>query len=757
MVRTDGALKRRQLLQLGGLGGLAMLFATPGGASASGSVVPPEVTIQDLGAGINNFTMMASVISGDTVYLATRNVEPMKVVGFHLPTRTVTSVTDTLGETTQAMAVDPSGRYIYICARVKGIDSKLFRIDLSTPNKTMEILADVVDLEPFTMTISPDGVVFMGGRESGPKVRQYDPATGVLSTLALPDPAAQYGRSLIATETTVYFGLRARNPETGAAAAGFYSIDRATGVAKNILPPELAKTSEIRDIIRVGGQLVLVNGSIGAIMDLADTSSYKLLRAPLNMGKLPCELNGKIYFAGSAGIAEYDPATNKYQSVIDPSNELGAVWGLFAYNGKLQIVSAFGLIMELDPETQKSSVYDLLQLGAPVSAQLAMSIAYGDGSVYVGGTNAIAKHDLATGEVRNIIGTDEAKDMVMVNGVLYTAQYSGKGIMAYDPADEAKGLHLLAPLPDNQNRPHDVLWDAERERLYFGSGSDAKVYGALTVFNPATATIESFHPNPFGDNQQIRTIARQGSTLFLGGEAEGRSQVMAWDLTTSQELWRVSFATGPDAICGLVVHDDLVYALGYRGWLNVIAIASRSVVSSALYPSLMPNWGSLNVIDGNVYGVSSSSVFRIDPTSHEAQALVEGLAADWYGVPRMAAGADGEVYAIKGRQLVRIHGIGTSEPDYVEAHVRTRCLGRKVSVETTVRNLDSKPRTITVESIFGARTFHNVQPGKSASHGFNTHQEVVTAGQVRVRSHRTWRNDAAAESFVYYGTESCLS
>lgn len=751
-MNNDVSLKRRQLLQLGTIGGLGLVLAGQGGALAAEGQSSTGLQITDLGSGIDNFTMMASALVGDTLYLATRNIEPMKVVGFHLPTHTVTSVTAVFGETTQALAADPTGRYIYGCARVGGLDSRLFRIDLNAPGRPMEQLADVVDLEPFTMAISPDGVVFIGGRETGPKVRQYDPATGIVSTLALPDANGQYGRSLHATADTVYFGLRARHPVTGAAAAGFYSIDRATGVPTNILPAELATTSEIRDITQVGQQLVLVNGSIGAIMDMAEPAVYKVLRSPISMGKLPKEMNGLLYFAGGPGVVEYNPASQKFRGVNDPGITLGAVWGLFPYNGKLVVVSAFGLVVEIDPATSASEVHDLMVAGAPVGAQLAMSIAVGGGSVYVGGTNAVARHNLSTGDVRNVIGTDEAKDMVLVNGKLYTAQYSGKGIMAYDPNGSKYELQQLAVLPESQNRPHDVLWDPDRARLYFGSGSDANVYGALTVFNPAASAIETFHADPFRDKQQVRTIAQQGSTLFLGGEAVGRSQVLAWDLTTQAELWRVTFDDAPDAVCGLVVNGGLLYALGFNGKLNIVDIATHAVVHSAAHPALMPKWGSLSVIQGKVYGITSAAFFRIPSAGFAPEVLLDGLEADWYGVPRVAVDEENQVYAIKGRNLVRINGLDTPQ---LEVSVASRCIAGKVALAVTVVNRESAPVDLVIDTGFGSRSFAGVQPGKNAFHTFSTRSKDTTAGTVTVYSSSSHGAPQAGTTTVEYSAGSC--
>ncbi|MFS0910561.1 hypothetical protein AB3M89_02135 [Microbacterium sp. 179-I 3D2 NHS] len=649
---------RRQVLAAGLVAGATLPLLGGSGALAAPA---PRVGVTDLGPGVQTFTMMSSAMADGTIYMSTRNVEPMKVVGYHVATRSITSVTDVFGESTQAMAVEPTGRYLYGCVRINFGDnvtpvSRLLRIDLTASGRPMEPLVEIDGLIPFAMSIAPDGTVYFAGRQKAPRLYAYTPSTGALSEVVTPDPDAQYGRSLLATDDAVYFGLRGTNPSTGAAAARLYRVERATGAATSILPAELARTSEIRDMLLHEGTLVLVNGSVGALVDEADPSTYTVLRSPLNLGKLPVPLNGRYYFAGSRGVAEYDPVARTYRSISAPDADYGGIWGLFPSDGRLLVVSAYGLVFELDPATLASEAVDLVALGAPVGTQLAMSVATAAGSVYVGGTNAIGRHDLATGAVRNINASGEAKDIVALPDRVYTGQYSGWGVMGYSPGGP-DALTLLAALPAAQNRPHDLLWDAERGRLYVGSGSDANVFGALSVFDPATGTIEYALEDPFGDGrQQVRCLARREGVLFLGGESTAGAQVMAWDIGTRSELWRVSLDPAPSAVCGLAIHGHTLYALGHSGSLTVIDLrgASGRVVRTTLHPALVPDWGSLTVRGGKVYGVSKAAFFRIDHRTHVPLVLVDGLGAEWYGVPRVAVAEDDSFYGIRQRNLVRI-------------------------------------------------------------------------------------------------------
>ena len=310
-MNNSASLKRRHLLQLGTMGGLGLLLAGQGGAMAAEVQAAAGLQLTDLGPGIEIFTMMSSVMVGDTVYLATRNIEPMKVVGFHLPTRKVTSVTEVFGETTQALAADPTGPlHLRLCPHWRPRCPAL-------PDRPQRAGAahGGAGAGGGPGTVHHGHLPGRGGvhrrprdRAQGAPIRsghrhpEHAGASGRERPIR-PLPAGHRGHRLL--------WARARHPATGAAVAGLYSIDRATGVPTNILPAELATTSEIRDITQVGQQLVMVNGSIGAIMDMAEPATYKVLRSPISMGKLPKEMNGLLYFAGGPGVVEYNPVTGE--------------------------------------------------------------------------------------------------------------------------------------------------------------------------------------------------------------------------------------------------------------------------------------------------------------------------------------------------------------------------------------------------------------------------------------------------------------
>lgn len=652
-------LSRRHALQAGlvTLGTIALSSGTLAHAASS-----PLVEVQDLGPGVQTFTMFATTAVGDTIYMSSRNVEPMQVVGFHMPTGTITSITDVYGESTQALAATPDGRYLYGCVRINFGDnvapvSRLFRIDLEAQGgPALESLEEIQGLIPFAMTVSPDGVVFFTGRAPDPKVYEYRPDERRVSVLATPDVTAQYGRSIAANETTVFYGLRGVHPTTGATVAGLYAVDRATGVAQSILPPEAARWAEPRDLLLHEGSLVFANGNLAVLMDPANPASYSVVRAPQSLGRLWSGGPGVLYFGGNKGILSMDRANGTFR-VISPNADIDTFWGIWPGGDRIGIVSAYGFIAEVDPLTDETAIHDLVELGAPLGTQLAMSVATGGGVVYVGGTNAISRRNLAEGTTQRLFAPGEAKDMIVLEEKIFTGQYSGWGVMTFDPGTDERFLRQLAVLPNQQNRPHDVLWDAERQRIYIGSGSDADVQGALTVFNPVSGLVEAQFLNPFGDRQQVRSIAQSGNTLFLGGEGATGGHVMAWDLETQQESWRISLNPAPKAVSGLAVLDDRLIALGHSGGIHLIDIPGKRLIESVVRPDLLPDWGTLTVRGGKAYGVSASTFFRLNKHGIQPEVLVKDLSADWYGNPRVAVDGN-RFYGIRGRNLIRmtVHG-----------------------------------------------------------------------------------------------------
>lgn len=666
---SESALSRRHLLQFGALGGLALAAtavspAFAGGASF-GPAAGPTATVTDLGPAVTAFTHAAATRVGDTVYIASRNIDPFRIVGYHLPTGKVTSVTHGPGISTQLLVPDAEGRYLYAAIRQYNTapGPGLIRLDLSKPDAPKEDLHDIPALDPYGLAVAPDGVLFFGGREMSadlrPRLRRYDTTTGVLDEVAIPDPKATMIRGVAASASEVYIATGSvLNALPTSSKAGLWVLDRVTNAVRSILPPEFADGIEVRDLIIVDENTLAAtgitpDGAALALIDRADPDSYTLV--PWRRGgsaKNLTHAEGRFY-ALLGGVQELDPATGNVRNLTPKDVNLGELWGLFARDGKLWTVSSFGLAVEIDLTTGTHAVHDVIAAGAPADAQLAMSVAAGAGGVYVGGTNAVSRRDVATGEVTRLFAGSEAKDIDIVDGVAYFGQYSNVGILRHDPAADGQWPQLVEKFPPLQNRPHQVIWDDVNQVLLLGLQCDTKGGGSLLAYDPVADVLTSAI-NPIDARQMVRSVATHEGVAYLGGDVTGgRGVVVAWDPTTHTELWRVDPLSDTAGVTGLAVRGHHLYVFGHRGELVVLDLNTRAVIHRSRHRDVVPNYGTLLVNRGVVYGTSSAAFFRFDPKTFARTDLAE-LNGEWYGIPRSAVDENNDFYAIRGRNLVRI-------------------------------------------------------------------------------------------------------
>ncbi len=206
------AINRRQLLQTGGIGGLAVALSamSSGAAQAARPLNTSAPLITDLGPAVVQFSLMSSLLVGDTVYIGSRNLNPVRVIGFHLPTGKVTYRTDLgSGYSIQALAADSTGRYLYAGVLRDGIDGKpnLYRWDLSTPNAPAVGVGETGDRDIRALAVAPDGKVYVAGgglTTNAPSLWEYDPVTNAMTSWGgVPDPGgATIAQAVAATDST---------------------------------------------------------------------------------------------------------------------------------------------------------------------------------------------------------------------------------------------------------------------------------------------------------------------------------------------------------------------------------------------------------------------------------------------------------------------------------------------------------------------------------------------------------------------------
>ncbi|WP_405411404.1 hypothetical protein [Streptomyces rubiginosohelvolus] len=661
---------RRTVLRAGGLAGLAAAAGlAPNPAAAAPAPRPPRIV--DLGPAVSQFSLMSAVLTGDTVHIGSRNIEPVQIISVHLPTRKVVARTElTNGHSIQALAADDSGRYLYagILQKASGDRPNLFRWDLRTPDEPAEPLGSIGDRDVRALTVAPDGVVYaVGGGSSGaPALWEYDPTTGGVSNVGTPDPKATLARAVAATRTHAFFGAGTTfNGGGDTSRAALYAYDRSAGTFTSIAPPEMLRDPSIRDLAVLGDRLaVSTAGSTEdakvALMDLKDLSSYRIATSIGKVAKSFTMIGDTVHYANESGLLAYLPSTNTVTPVAYDGPRLGEIWGVDSRAGKAVVTSAFGFVAEIDPARRTAAVIDLGSAGAPMAPQTVMGIAAGGGHVYVGGNATIARHTPGRDTVVKLRAPGEAKDAVVVDGVLYTGQYNSEGIWRHDPRTGRTGQ--VAAFPSEQNRPLDVTFDEDTGLVLVGVQSDTEGGGALWTYRPRTGRHRSY-ANPVDDLSCVRGIASRDGVAFLGGDNTAptgpRSTVVAFDPVAGRELWRID----PRQTAGtaaLAVRGRHLYGLSRKGGLFVVDIPRRELIHRADVTAVSNGFAAMVTNRGVVYGVSDTTVFRFHPRTFAVTVVVPDIDGGWYSGAHITNDEHGRLYTMRGRNLVRI----TDRPRY---------------------------------------------------------------------------------------------
>ncbi|WP_341976516.1 hypothetical protein [Microbacterium sp. LWO13-1.2] len=666
---------RRTALQLGLSGilaaGMTAATVSPAFAAAPRPAGPKRpatahsTRITDIGPGVMQYALMSGVMLDGVCYIGSRNLEPTGLIALDVAARRVIrSTTLQTGHSVQALAVDPVRRVLYagILQKSGGPQPNLYRWDLNSPDSAAVAIGRIGDRDVRDLAVSPDGTLFAvgGGGTGAPALWQYDPASGAVTSLGVPSAAVTLARAVAATDTTVYFGAGSTLGGGGATGrAALYAYDRVSRVYTDITPSEMMPDPSIRELAVDGDRLLVSTaGSTQptklAAISLDDHASYSVATSVGKTAKNFAVLGEDVFCANETGLIRWNPAQGSLDAVT-PGVDLGEIWGVDPWEGGLAVTSGYGVVVHLDVDGSVIEQIDLGEAGAPVSAQTCMGIAVGAGFAYVGGNGTIARHDLAGGGVTNLRVPGEAKDAEVLDGVLYTGQYSSQGIWAYDPRS-GEPFRRAASFPSAQNRPLDTNWDADNGLLLVAAQADTEGGGSLWTYDPATGA-STCAVNPIDAVQLVRAVIAVDGVAYLGGDnaqkTGPRGTVVAWDPVEARELWRIE--TGlPNGIAALESHGRHLFALTIKGGLVVIDRSRQKIVHTADHGALVKGFAALKAARGVIYGVSDSTLFRIDPKTFAVTVVVADINGGWYSGPHLNVDEEGVIYTLRGRTLVKV-------------------------------------------------------------------------------------------------------
>lgn len=657
---NPSGITRRGLIQAGG--SLAAITATgigvPATAFASDRPSAPNIEVENLGPGNFSFPLLGSVLAGDTMFVGSRNLSPTRIAGFHIPSKEVVSeFTLGNGNYVQIMASDGAD---VIYAGVNQAQGETNFYLCNTRTGVVTEAAVVPGQSVAAMAVAPDGIVYMSGRPEGrtrgPGLFSYDPVSGTLTDMGVPDPETGQCLGLAVSETTVYFGCGASS--VGGGPAGLFAVDRVSGEVTDILPPELASERQITKAEVFGDILVVGGGQVG-VLDLVN-GGWRF--TTIGGRQHQFTRRGDVLFgAASDGLYQIELGSWTVSRLGDPSAGLGDYQALDTHGELVVGTISGGYVWTFDEDVAEAQRYDVVEAGANGAGEAAQSVGTLGDRVYVGGNNSVAVHNRSSGSVAKLAFAGEVKDMISHAGIMYMATYAPAALWAHDPAS-GEPPRRITGLPPNQNRPRMVKWDDVNELVVIGIRADSGG-GSLCLYDPATETFTA-HIDPLGGGQWVWNVAPAHGLIYIAGANPGAvsGDIAAWDPVAGQEVWRLENPLGENGgVSGLTVMGRWLFGTTAVGPRFFVIDINPSSGPELVYEADFSEFGSaaipLPVIlkdRGLLYGTTYSTLFRVSPTTYEPTLLLDDLDSDWFSGPHLAVDDESNLYTLMGRDLIRV-------------------------------------------------------------------------------------------------------
>ncbi|TDD42507.1 hypothetical protein E1286_30505 [Nonomuraea terrae] len=590
-----------------------------------------------------------AVFVGDTLYAVTRGLSPNVVGAYDTAADAVTAHHD-IPTGIGAWAMTKVGTDVYVGTHGP---ADLYKLDTLT-GQVSEV-ASFEDTYVWNMAASPDGKVYLGMSPTG-RVVEYDPASGATRDLGVAVQGEEYVRSIAADDTTVYAGVGSH--------AHLVAIDRATGVKREISPPELASRDFVASMAMNDTHLAMGISSQGEllVLDKDDPGDYRIAAAPGEKYVTSVAFLGEhVYFTGrpTGTLYRYHLETGEVEALGVPYPEAGTQV-LHAHDGKIWGTQD-GAVFVYDPATGELEYRNLVARGMRAGPEQPMTV-FSDGTyVYVSGKGGMQVHG-PDGESRRVGMPGEPKSTALVDGRLYLGVYTQALLYGHDPgSDEAS---LLTGIGNRQDRPRDMAHDADTGLIAIGTQPEpGQENGALSLYDPRTGELDV--RRPVVPDQSVYSVAAAEGVAYLGTYIQegfglppktSTARLAAYDLRERKLLWQMEPVPGAAFVADVVRHRGRLYGVTDTGVLFEVDPARRQVTRTTKVGAF---GGDLVIQAGQLYGVSGETVnkgdrvYRVDLRAFTTHTVADGLAGDWFDGAKLAADPCG-LYTLRGRDLVRI-------------------------------------------------------------------------------------------------------
>jgi hypothetical protein len=611
------------------------------------------VTVTDLGPASEVTSTGVAERIGDRIYTATSGVSPVQVGAFDLETHVIEEKYS-LPTGAGVWAMAHVGTDLYVGTYTPG---HLYRID--TVTGTVRQVADFGDFI-WAIAASPDGRIFAGTYPDA-GVHEYDPASGETKSYGSAVAGEQYVRSIAASETTVYAGV--------GASAHLIAIDRGTGAKVDVLPEEYANRTFVATLDLSGNTLAAGLSATGTLLLFDTTTMAKPteVQAPAGDKYITAitvdGTTGDTYLGTrpSGTLFRYEKSSGELRELGSPYD--GAYFNRIFVAGDAVLASLTSSIMEYHPDTGFTG-HDLAQAGLPPAPELPMQLAATEDHVLVSGKAGVQVHDLGTGTSTRPFLPGEAKTISPVGDTVYLGVYTLARLFTMAP--DGSALRQVDTVGHEQTRPTDAVYDERSGRLLLTTEPEYGEYeGTLSIYDVKARDFAVYRG--VVPDQSVASVTVRDDVAYLGSHTRNSlgtepivddATLSAFDLSGRKVLWEVTPVVGADRIGDLVAFRGRVYGTTNNGKLFEFDPASGTATATV---TLGSGQSVLTLARDRLYGTDGDRVFQVVPSAQGAPAVhtvVDGLDAEVYSVPMLAASPDGSaLYTLRGRDLVRISGL----------------------------------------------------------------------------------------------------
>lgn len=478
----------------------------------------------------------------------------------------------------------------------------------------------------YSMELARDGDYYLGSVPSCSLYR-FDPRTGVLSKLARLDPEQTYLHAVVAGDDGfLYCPL-------GSLRAQVVAYNWKTGKFHPLLPPDEAVPGFVVQILRHQDGWVYLKSAPGHYYRARKGRAQRLDGAALENARKILQNFNVPRLADGTRLHYQDP------DAIRIGEGPGARTLPFRYQAD------GAMIFHLDDGP------DGIYGGSLLPLYLFR---------YRPETNSL--ENLGRGSKDN----GEIYSFAHRDGKLYYATYPGRRLMCFDPSqpldlrpDWTGNPRELTDLGPGLVRPRVLEADSYHRIWAGGLPAYGTPDGGLTCYDTRSGATERFLP--VIPNQSIFSIApgADGETLYCGTTTERgtgtqpvekEAALFAWDVESRKVSWRIVPVPGETCIGNLIWQDGKLYGTtAPSGHFFVFDPATWTVLkNTASWFGPARDQAMTVGPDGNLYGITWMSLFRLRPDGRVEELLrCQGDGAKPYGGSLFHRGAvvrDGRFY-----------------------------------------------------------------------------------------------------------------